>query len=351
MKHIFTLILFFVFCFIAASAQNGCEQNLKQAEEFYTSGDYDNCVQLLENTIKECNLSAKKKEIALELLAKTYIEQDNLILAEKTVFSLLKNNPQYELKENGEHEDFEILVKKFDVHPLFSIGVRNAAMHPGLKSTKTYSVLNDVDYTAAYKTSKTVGLYYIIAEYEFKKNYSINIDIINFNINYNRGLVKNSDWKMNFREELSFIEIPLYFKKYFSMGKNFSTYAALGAGYLRMLKANGAADISYSVPSLYTEHRSDFTSIAETDMLSQRNRNSYECIAGLGVGYRFKNIAIYIDARYTAGINSLTNSTKRYQNSTLINDYFYVDNSVRLNKYEIGLSLAYTFKNVIKKVR
>ncbi len=349
--HFYILILFSICCFSTMSAQNSCEQNMKQADELYAGGDYDNCVQLLEKTLEDCDLSKKKKEIILELLAKAYLEQDNLVQAEKTVYKLLKNNPLYESKENNDHENFDVLVKKFDIHPQFSIGLRNTGMQPQFKSTKTYSILDDLDYNVPYQTKKTVLLYYLILEYEFKKNLSLNTDIINFNISYNRSFTRRPDWKMNYMEQLSFIEVPLYLKKYFFTEKNVSAYASLGVGYMRMLQAKGTADIYYPDEDIYTGHKTDYVSVEVADMLPQRNKNSYEWLAGIGVGFKFKNLGIYFNARYSGGINSLTSAAKRYDNNVLVNDYFYVDNSIKMNKYEIGLSISYTLKNVIKKVR
>lgn len=347
-----SLLLFLVCCLaFAAKAQNNCEQSIKQAEDFYAAGDYDNCIQLLEKADKECPFSKKKKELVLELLTKAYLEQDNIPQANKTTYSLLKNNPYYELKENADQEDFEILVKKFDVHPLFSMGARNTAMQPGFKTVKIFSVLDNLDYSTPYLAAKTVLLYYIIGEYEFKKTYSLNVDIITYGLSYSRALSKGNGWDINYVESLSFVEVPLYFKKYFMPGKNFSVYASAGAGYLRMLKADGNIGITYPTENIYDGSKSQYVSAASADMLSLRNKNSYEWLAGLGIGFKFRSLGIFLDTRYTGGLNSITNTAKRYDNNLFVNDYYYVDNVVKMNKYEIGLSLSYTLKNVIKKVR
>jgi tetratricopeptide (TPR) repeat protein len=225
MKNSLKHIIILIFCFsIAAKAQTNCDQNSKQAEEFYIGGDYENCIQTIEKLFNECSLSSKKEEVALEFLAKSYLQQDNVALAEKTVQRLLKNNPYYELKENSEDEDFEILVNKFHIHPLFSIGVRNTGMFPKLATTKTFTISDNFNYDSRYVTAKTLLLYYVVAEYEFKKTYSINADILGFNMAYSRNLTKNADYRLNIKENLTFFEIPVYLKKYFPIGKNFLTY-------------------------------------------------------------------------------------------------------------------------------
>ncbi|MFY9309278.1 MAG: hypothetical protein WAQ28_09560 [Bacteroidia bacterium] len=351
MKRLSLFICLFFGYACSAIAQNNCEQSIKQAEDFYAAGDYDNCIQLLEKANIDCPFSKKKKELVLELLAKAYLEQDNLPMAEKATYDLLKNNPHYELKENADHEDFEILVEKFDVHPLFSIGARNTVMQPGFKTVRTYSVLDDLDYSAPYKAAETVLLYYIIGEYEFKKTYSLNADIITYQLSYTRAFSRPSNLELYYMEDLSFLEIPVYLKKYFLLGRNFSIYTCAGAGYLRMLGAEGNIGISYLTEDVFNGSTSSFVSTASADVLSMRNRNSYEWLAGLGVGFKFRGLGIFIDARYTGGLNSITNPATRYTNSPFVNNYYYVDNSVKMNKYEVGLSLSYTLKNVIKKVR
>lgn len=352
MNRFFILFLFFFLHFsLKMKAQNNCDQNLKQAEEIYNNGDYDNCIKILEKSLKECNFSKKKKENALELLAKSSLDQDNILQAETYVRSLLKNNPYYELKETSTHEDFDLLVKKFDVLPLFSIGLRNAGVQPKFEISKTYSILENVDYNVPYKTNKTILLYYGYIEYEFRKNISINVDIVNFSIQYNRSFSKNMDWTMLYNEKLSFIEVPLYVKKYFLLGKNVVPYVSLGAGYLRIREANATSQIAYTNEALFTEEDINYSSTGNIDVLNMRNKNNFEWLAGAGIGFKFKNLGIFIDARYCGGLNSLTNSSKRFDNTALTNNYFYIDNSVKLNKYELGISISYTLKNLIRKVR
>lgn len=343
----------FLICFGMSHsiAQSSCEQNLKQAEEWYMGGDYDNCIQLLEKTIKECNLSYSRKEIAMELLAKTYIQQDNLTSAEKYIKLILKNNPYYELKENSEEEDFEILVKKFAAHPLFSIGARNTALSPFLSTIKTYSVSDHFNYSSNYIAKHTELRYYFISEFEFKETFSINADLLWFDVSYSRNLNKVPNYELYFNENLSFFEIPVYLKKYFALGKNFLAYSSAGIGYLHMTNASATASILYNVEDKYTESKTTFTSTDAIDMLSQRNKNTFEWLIGGGIGYRFKNLGIFIDARYSRTFNTITNSAQRYNNTLLVNNYYYVDNGIKLNKYEIGLSLSYTLINSIKKVK
>ncbi len=198
---------------------------------------------------------------------------------------------------------------------------------------------------------KRVVLYYVWAEYEFIKNFSVCADLINYQLVYNRSLSKGADWNLKYEEKLYLLEVPLYLKKQFKLGKILTLYGAAGLGYLSVIKANASADISYYNEDVYTGASIPYGLSETMDVSSMRSKNTYEWLAGAGIGGKFKRLGIFIDARYTGGINSLTKADKRFNNEVLTNNYYYIDNSIKLNKYEIGISLSYTLKTLIKKVR
>jgi hypothetical protein len=212
--------------------------------------------------------------------------------------------------------------------------------------TKTYSVLNGIDYSAAYNSAAkfTSFFYYGWLEYEFGNSISLNADWIFILSSYYRNMNKPNDINLYFSEADNFTEIPVYAKKYFHPAKNILPYIALGVGYLRVTKATGTASIGYlkSDSSAYSNN---------IDLRNMRNLNLFEWIAGIGIGYKVKNLRLFIDVRYYGGLNSLTNAADRYKNSLLINTFYYIDNSVKLNQFEIGASASFTLFNSIKKTR
>ena len=111
-----------------------------------------------------------------------------------------------------------------------------------------------------------------------------------------------------------------------------------------MTKATGNATKDYSgeIPSVTT---------GDISMLEARNRNTFEWIAGAGIGYKLKNLRLFIDVRYYSGIKRITNPEQGLSNETLTNDYLYIDNSVKLNQFEIGASASYTIINSVKRIR
>lgn len=345
--YFFSLSLLFLNNIIS---QTDCKKNLKLAQDFYNAGEFENCIQTSNAALKDCFYNKKEKEDFYQLLIQSCLETDNLSEADFFAKKLLNSNPIYEVQENNYTEDYSRLIKKFNVHPLISIGVRNTALKPSFKTTKVFSVLLDnVDYKSPYTTSKTLLMYYGWVDYQFHKSTSLNAEFTALNIEYNRTFSK-TDWEMYFKEKMSFFEVPLYLKKYFLTTKTIFPFASAGLSYLKISKSTAYAQISYKNESYLTGETTSYTSnLVDIDMISMRKQNSFLWLVGAGVGFRFKNFGLFIDGRYYGGINNLTKTSNRFSNSSLINDYFYIDNGVKLNKFEAGISICYTIKNLVKK--
>jgi hypothetical protein len=358
MKHIVFILIFYSGCWplwgqtsdIGTKTDSQCLTIIKEADRLFQDGLYDRCIETLEGVLKNCSLSRSEKMHTMEILAKAYIEADDPDKAEAVVNVMLNNFPHYELKEQDNSESYNRLVKKYKVHPKFSLGIRNTADWVKYKTTKVNSVLDGLDYSKSYN-QKLEGIlqgfglmYYGWAELEFDRDISLNGDLIFKWTKFSRDLNKVSTFDLNYSETDNYIEIPIYIKKYFHFGKNTLTYFTAGMGWLYMTKANGNATIHYM--------NSDSTaSTGNINTLAMRNRNNFEWITGAGVGYKLKNLRLFLDARYYGGLNSFTNEKKGLTNSTLVNDFYYIDNSVRINQFEIGASISYTLFNSVKRIR
>jgi hypothetical protein len=333
-------------------SDHDCSSIIKGADKLFQDGVYDKCITDLEGVLKACRLSRSEKEHAMELLAKAYIETDDPGKAESTVNVMLIKFPHYELREADNSEAYNRLVKKYKIHPEISIGIRNSADWIIYKPTKIYSVLDGLDYSAPYEHKGYGFMYYGWGEIEYDKDISINGELIYFWTKYDRNIKKAPGFNLNYWEINNFIEIPVYLKKYFHIGKNILPYVTAGMGWLKMTQANGNADITYTKDDIITGKNADLNaSIRNVNMGEMRNENTYEWIAGAGIGYKIKNLRLFLDARYYGGLNSFTNAAKRLSNTTLINDYFYVDNSVKLNQFEVGASISYTLTNKVKRIK
>jgi hypothetical protein len=354
-RIVFILILFSGYCLlkgqtanIGTKNDNECLAFIKDADRLYQDGLYDKCIDILEGVLNTCSLTRGEKTLAMELLAKAYIETDYPEKADSAVNMMLHNSPHYELKEQDNPESYNRLVKKFKIHPRLSIGIRNTLDWMNYKTTRIFYA-DGIHYDEPY-TKELEGIlndfnwmYYGWAELEFDGGISFNSDLIFKWTNFKREIATPA-FNLTFKEQDNFIEIPVYLKKYFHIGKYVMPYVTAGMGWLYMTKATGNATKDYpeNVPSVTTD---------DISMLGMRNRSTFEWIAGAGVGYKLKNLRLFIDARYYGGMNSITNPEKNLINNMLVNDYLYIDNYVRLNQFELGASVSYTFINSVKRIR
>ncbi|MEI6488547.1 MAG: hypothetical protein WCP52_06275 [Bacteroidota bacterium] len=325
-------------------------KDYKLANQYFNDGEYVKCISLLEKYSKEKG-SFNKVEYSkiCELLAKSYIEADEIDKADEQIQRLYQTNILYEVinKENTP-EDFYRELKKFTVHPLITIGVRDVLVFPKLKSTKTYSVLDNVDYSASYDHVKYFNNYHAFVEYQPKDRQAFRLEFSYWSLDYSRTLSK-PNWNLNYNEKLSFAEFPLYGRVYLA-DKKFILFMDLGFGYSRLFKANASVSLNSIQENIYTgEQTQKILSEFDIDMRLMRNLNLLEGIYGVGFGGRLGNWRLSFDLRQYKGFTSVSNSKKRFDNPTLTNDFYYIDNSFRLNRFEMGLAISYTIKNSIKK--
>jgi hypothetical protein len=75
--------------------ENACEKNLKEAENKYTEGRFDEAIALLTQCLESPNITDDQKQQAFRLMGLTYIAKDYLTEAKKSVEKLLDLVPSY----------------------------------------------------------------------------------------------------------------------------------------------------------------------------------------------------------------------------------------------------------------
>jgi hypothetical protein len=293
----------------------------------------------------------------MELLSKAYVETGEPGKADAMVNLMLINFPHYELDEPSNFEQYNRLVNRYKVHPLISVGIRNTADWLRYHTSKVYSVLDGLDYSVSYNQNfegllHSFGfMYYGWGEIEFDNRWSINGDLSFMYYSYRRTLTKDPGFVLDFWEKNNVMELPVYLKKYLKAGnKDVLPYVTAGVGWIYLMKAYGNVSLVYTKDDVITGTNQDYSGYMNNiDLINMRNRNMFEFIAGTGIGYKIKNLRLFLDMRYYYCLNSLTNSSKRFNNPTLTNEFFYIDNSVKIKQFEIGASVSYTLFNSVKK--
>jgi outer membrane protein W len=354
MKYLILLVMIFFIPFLPL-AQNvsECLDKYQKAGQMYNDGDYFSCAENLERALSICEFSQSDKEKVLILLTEAYIELDNIKAAESTLKKLFRNNPLFTPKTNEVSEDFMILMKRYKKHPLVSAGIRYAFWQPYLKITHTYSVLEGVDYSVPYSTGILYQKFFVWAEYEFHKNIAVSAEFTSFSFSYSRTLEQafenKSTFSLNYTEKMQFFEVPVLLKVYFPVRSSILPYVSAGLGWLHITDSGAEAAIAISEPVSYPD---PFVgSDNGINVIKMRTQNCFEWIAAAGIGYKMKNWKFNIDVRYCGGMSSLTDKDARSNNDLLLNKYYYIDNSVKLNFPEVGISVSYALMNSVSKTK
>jgi hypothetical protein len=360
MKRALTYLVFLFAFAWSANAQmslkrllnSSSDQVVQDANELYNKGDYKGCIQMLDSSADKIWTRVGRVKM-YSLKAKAFLEMDSVAKAENTVRTMLKKNPNYELIEDDNEEDFNMLVKRFTVRPKFSMGGRNTLFSPVFKIGNTFSLRPDIDYTTYYEFLRNIELrYYLDAEFGFRRNFSLLVELSKFSITYRRYLVNNTGTiGIHYGENLDLSELPLSIKKYIPIGKSWMVYGMSGLSFIHLLNSVASVDIReiqtdpFSQQTSESDASDNFINVKKT-----RHADFTEWINGFGVGYRVSNFRIYLDFRWYKGLNTINDGKTRFSNpGDLQKTYYYVDNDFYLDGHEIGASFTYTFKYKVRK--
>lgn len=336
-----------------ASVSEDCFAKYKSAEDAYQAGHFTICTEMVEEMLASCDFSRKQKERALQMLAKAYVESGETGKAESTVNLLLRNFPHYELKEAENPEMFNRMVKRYSIHPQLAIGVKNTLWWIRRKTMEVNSVLNTLDYSEPQRDSSFFFTYYGCAEYEFIKGLSINADISFLGWHMMRVINPDKTFYLSAFEYDRFVEFPIYLKKYFDLGKNFRLYISAGYGPFINYYARADFDIIYTESAFPITGRHEYVdaSLHNVDMRPLNNKYTGQWNAGAGFGYSYRNLRFYADVRYLGEVGSYKAPEKSYLIPELKETFFYVDQKLKINQFEAGVTISYTFLNSVKRLK
>lgn len=113
------IIGFIVFAFvlptltpIMAQTQNVCDEKIKQAEQKFYDGLFDDAIAILNNCLKESSVTKQERARAHELLAKVYLGKDYQEQAENAIRKLLELVPSYTPNPDKDTPTYVALVEK-----------------------------------------------------------------------------------------------------------------------------------------------------------------------------------------------------------------------------------------------
>jgi len=346
-------IVVFIICCQKLSAQNNCDNFIEEATDLYNSGNYDECITMLENRLKTCPLSKSKKEKAYVLLINSNIEKDSLPGIDKNFRLLLQNNPAFKIKEYNGLDDFTKKFSNYYVYPKISIGIRPHYSRPDVIAGASYQVMPDIKNQSEFKTQNFINTN-IIIEYRLIEKISFFVDAGYFKINYNRTL-ENDFWKTTSDEELSFFQLDFGNKCFLLKSQkkiNFYLIGGLSNQFLNKarLELDQTKQVVHSDPESLFEGK-DVEEQINRKFESKSIRNPYVASVFFGTGavYRIGYIGIGLDYRSYISTNTLNNKAERFSIPNLIKDFGYIDSDIRLLKTDFSFILTYSLYKIKSK--
>ncbi len=302
---------------------------MDQAKSFYQVGKFDQVI----NTIKTCSNTESdpvNQWQSSRLLAQAYLGLNDSKNAKSAAEDMLEKNPLYKTSLIEDSKEFVALINSVSVVPRFSLSLSAAA---GVNISYP-NVINSYGITANKKyyekgKAKQFGLY---TGYSFSKRLSAHTGVIYAENNYSLiYAVQNLNFKYN--ETLNYLQVPLFARFQIKPKGNFKVFAQAGgiAGFL----TKAIYDMEKTSSSM------EVTKLKSFDVTDSRTKAIYGAIMGIGASYKLKEGHVFGEINYQYSFTNINKENTRLNNDNLVNNYFYIDDDLRLNN--LIFSIGYTF--------
>lgn len=330
------VVLLLVHCFTGLAQTDPCLTNLKDANLKSEQGWYDEAIQLVKQALEDCILDDDDKIKAYKLLITNYLAIDNLEGAEVMVSKIMKIDPNYEADKLNDDALIIQLFEKYKPTIILKATVHGGVNFSQTTASNTYSIVadNESEGLDNYKTGNASQFGFGL-EYKLYNSLWLNTSIQFRSSKYGIEIPNIQNRTVKYEENLSFIELPVSAKYYFSTG-SFEPFVQAGLNFSFLNTALGELS------------RDDLSDIVNRKI--QRNSFYLGYVLGAGLAYQHKNLGAQLGVNYLLSPRNLNKEGTRFENLDVAFKYYYVDNDFSINHLQlnVGLSYALVFKNVLK---
>ena len=324
-----------------------CSSNYEKALLLYNKGMADSALSLLKPCLESKRTlksqSARTNGRIFRIAALSCIISDNPRDAEKYVKQMLKYQPDY--KDNFKEDDlmeFRLMVNKRYSQPALRLGVMGGINIPFVKLEKKYSDY-ETSFGGDYTLDRSTGFQFGIAgEKTLTKNISIEVAAEITQILFKYTVNGQQSVQYQYDQSISYIEIPVLARYYFSLKSSFKPYLEGGLEAKISLNKMENSDV-------YGKYW--FTNSSNSDKVLTTFLTDIQqvgLILGGGVGYDLKKFNLRLDFRYNHYFNSSGQASK-FDNITGYDDissdekFHYTDdiNLISMKNVQISVGLFY----------
>jgi hypothetical protein len=326
-----TLILIFSLTVLLGNSVKAqtCLENLYTANKLLDIGKTNECITLLMPCSKASNDESIQWQ-AYRLLAMAHLINGNSDSSKYYAENMLDINPTYKPNLLKDPKDFINLLNSIVVIPKFTLGI---AFSVGSNLTlanipKGYVVS---DYSKTYTTSNNSFQFGTSIGFQLNPKLAMEMGILatrkKYEIDYSF-----SNWVVNVKEKLTYIDIPLTVKYFVNPKSKLRGYVQGGlfGGYLIY------ASNDFKSQNTASEQQFNLTKL---NSLDRRNRFNIGLTGGIGAYYKINTGTVSVNANYYHSFSNITKTDTRYNYPEQIYTYYYVDDDIIL--HNLALSLGY----------
>ena len=316
-----------------------CTQKLNKAKKVYDAGNITEVDALLK-TCLENGFTKEEKMQALRLIILSSLFQDEHIVAEKNLLSLLKEDPEYALNPAVDPAEFYELYNSYRTLPVLNIGLIAGINTTSIQEKQTYSIGSSLDKKPTYKSR--IGYHGgIVGDILLYRKFQVHTGAIwNLkNYTYTNTFLYNDATTLTSEENLMWIDVPLALKYNIGKGK-LKIFLTAGITYSLLLN-------STSTLSRQNIDESNAAKESSLSFKSIRNPTTTSALVGLGVRYKVGYGYIFLDGRYNFGLLNVANPENRFQTENGDNLFYYGYVSSDFNINNMAISVGY-MKSIYK---
>lgn len=319
--------------------QVDCSIILKDAQKLYDNGVIERVPTMLTSCLKS-GFSKEEKLQALKLLTLTYLFEDKLLQAEKSMMKILKIDPEYAVNTAVDPIEFINLHSTFRTEPIYTFGVKGGLNFTSVSQEEEFGVGDIVNNSGTYMTEGSGFQVSGMISRHIIEGLSAGIELsyIGRKFKYlNSSAYEFSSLQSS--ETQNWFSIPIIASYSFLRDKKLQPFAEAGFVPSFLLSAKSSLTRTYLDNSLPT------VTGAEVDIIELRNTSSSWWSTGVGAKYKVSKGHFILTVNYLIGIKNQALTDNRYTNQELIYKYHYIDSDFFINNLLISVGYSYSLYN------
>ncbi len=322
-----------------------CSQRLTQAEREYEAGRLANIPTLIGDCFKSAKEGGFDKAESIRahrILTLVHIFTDNEPEADKSLFNLLKEDPEHLLDERVDPAELFYLYDQFQTKPIFRLGFRlgtNTSFPNDFEKFTTSTAENTNKFyngEGEGSASRTIGF---MAEATFEKYLKYGLEAAGgFQYRFSSYAINNDFNDISLNNEVintqSYLRLPVLLRYTYNYDQRggIKPYVFIGGSFDYLLTAQYTdASREGGAPFSLNPDNGDLTSF------DQVNDFNFSLTGGIGLKLPVKTNFFTVEFRYDKSFVNYIKAENRYNNQAIVFDLGHVEDNLTLDFVSFSL--------------